>query len=123
VQNYAAILEERNGKTSEPDSSSPAQGSICEPMSLRDSGAASPPLNATENLWPPESLENEQRFGYYHARLYPFVEHRVWTPAGTGKLYSVHADCSEIVLDGCARNPDGSEERIRVRTEDVRPLQ
>jgi hypothetical protein len=73
--------------------------------------------------WPAESLETEQRFGLCHARLFLFVERRVWTPAGTGKLYKTGADYSEIVLDGSVRNADGSENRIRVRTEDVRPIQ
>jgi hypothetical protein len=123
MQSYAAILEGRNAKPSKFDSGSLAQGSMCEPMSLPDSLAAAPPLNETENLWPSESLENEQRFGYYHARLFPFVERRVWTPAGTGKLYRTSADYSEIILDGSRRNPDGSENRIRVRTKDVRPIQ
>jgi hypothetical protein len=66
--------------------------------------------------WPPESLQNEHRFGCYHARLFPFVGKRVWTPATTGTLLSTFADNCEIL-------PDGATKTVRVRAEDVRPIQ
>jgi hypothetical protein len=71
---------------------------------------------AAQGPWPPESLEAERRFGRGHARLFPFLGKRVWTPQETGILLSVFADLCEI-------HPDGSKGTIRVRTKDVRPIQ
>ncbi|HVT16280.1 MAG TPA: hypothetical protein VHQ90_08915 [Thermoanaerobaculia bacterium] len=39
--------------------------------------------------WPPESIDAEQRFGQWHARLYPFLGKTVATPAGPGRLVQV----------------------------------
>jgi hypothetical protein len=112
MHSYAAILEGRNAKPSKLNNGSLAQGSIREPMSL----PASVDTHAPENVWPAESLENERRFGFYHARLFPFVERRVWTPLGTGKLFTAYAEHCEIILDE-------TTQVIRVRTADVRPIQ
>jgi hypothetical protein len=68
-----------------------------------------------ETTWPPESEAQAQRFGQFHARLFPFIDERVWTAAGPGLLLSVHAMQCEIL-------PDGGVKTIRVPTEDVRPI-
>lgn len=73
-------------------------------------------LMATASAWPPASLEAERRFGQPHARLFPFVNKVVWTPAGTGKLLSVYAETCEVL-------PDGTTRTMRVPTADVRPIQ
>jgi hypothetical protein len=65
--------------------------------------------------WPAASLEAEQRFGQSHARLFPFIHKRVWTPAGIGILLSVFLEQCEIL-------PDSAEKTIRVQTGDVKPI-
>ncbi len=54
---------------------------------------------AAEGSWPPASLEAERRFGQAHARLFPFISKRVWTPQGPGVLLTAYADRCEIQLD------------------------
>jgi TubC N-terminal docking domain len=65
---------------------------------------------------PPESLEAERRFCQAHARLFPFIGKRVWTPVGTGVLLSVFAERCEI-------HPDGAIRTVRVPAREVRPIQ
>jgi len=59
--------------------------------------------------------ESERQFGQRHARLFPLIGMRVWTPQGPGKLLSVFAT-------GCEVHPDGSGKSIRVRSEEVQLL-
>lgn len=73
-------------------------------------------LKALQDTWPPASMEAERRFGQAHAKLFPFIGKRVWTPAGTGELLAAFAEQSEIL-------PDGATKTVRVRTEDVSPIQ
>ena len=54
---------------------------------------------ASETAWPPESLESERRFGCPEARLYPFLERRVLTPVGPGRLVQVFAERVAVVLE------------------------
>jgi hypothetical protein len=49
--------------------------------------------------WPPGPLDAEQRFGYPHARLFPFIGRKVRTPKGPGTLVQVFADRVTVVLD------------------------
>lgn len=51
-----------------------------------------------DQVWPPESLEAERRFGHSAARLYPFVGRRVSTPHGPGRLMQVFPDRVVVVL-------------------------
>ncbi|SRR5581483_1012074 len=69
-----------------------------------------------ETAWPLDSEVRAQRFGQSHARLFPFIRKRVWTPYGPGLLLSAYAEQCEIL-------PDGTTKTIRVRSEDVRPIQ
>jgi hypothetical protein len=62
---------------------------------------------SSETMWPPESQS--------HARLFPFICKRVWTPNGPGLLLSAYAELCEIL-------PEGATKTVRVRTEDVVPL-
>ena len=39
--------------------------------------------------WPGECLQSEQRFGSWHARLFPLIGKAVDTPQGPGKLFNV----------------------------------
>jgi len=73
-------------------------------------------LKALKQAWPPESEAQARRFGQSHARLFPFIRKRVWTPTGPGVLLSAYAEQCEIL-------PDGAAKTIRVRTQDVRPIQ
>ena len=54
-----------------------------------------------------------QRFGS-HARLFPFIGKRVWTPLGVGELFTAYADTCEVVLN---------DKVFSVPTADVRPIQ
>jgi hypothetical protein len=49
--------------------------------------------------WPPISLYAEQRFCLQHARLFPFIGHKVRTPNGSGTLLQVFADRVTVLLD------------------------
>ena len=49
--------------------------------------------------WPPESLDAQRRFGQPHARLFPFLGRKVWTPEGAGTLLQVFADRVIVLLD------------------------
>ena len=69
-----------------------------------------------ERLWSPGAFEAVERFGQAHARLFPFIGKRIWTPDGAGELLSVFAEQCEILLDGSLRT-------ARVLPEDVRPIQ
>ncbi len=71
--------------------------------------------NAEPDLWE-RIAESEARFGSPHARLFPLIGQRVWTPQGVGVLLSVFADRCEIY-------PDGSSQTIRVLPEHVRLIQ
>jgi len=62
------------------------------------------------------AVESERRFAQPHARLFPFIGRRVWTPSGAGLLLAVHADQCEVL-------PDGSDKTVRVATSSVRPIQ
>jgi hypothetical protein len=57
-----------------------------------------------------------RQFGQPHARLFPFLDKRVWTPQGPGKLLSVFATRCEVHLEG-------THETIRVLTGEVRVIQ
>jgi hypothetical protein len=50
--------------------------------------------------WPPESPDAEQRFGRWHARLYPFVGETVSTPHGAGRLVQVFPERASVVFAG-----------------------
>jgi|SRR5215467_2668799 len=50
-------------------------------------------------VWPPTSLDMEQRFAQPHAKLFPFIGRKVRTPAGTGTLLQVFAKRVMVVLD------------------------
>jgi hypothetical protein len=87
-----------------------------DPASQGDSrqGATSGRLDT--DPWPPECLKMERLFAQEHARLFPLLAKRVWTPQGAGILLSTFADQCEI-------QPDGANRTVRVRTEDVKPIQ
>ena len=57
-----------------------------------------PPATA-QGPWPPESLDALRRFGQPHARLFPFLGRKVWTPEGAGTLLQVFADHVLVLLD------------------------
>jgi hypothetical protein len=89
------------------------------PKSLAPQVAPEPQASAErsyEAAGPKQSLDAERRFGQSHARLFPFIDKRVWTPRGTGVLLQVFAERCEIL-------PDGQSRTVRVRTEDVSPIQ
>ena len=50
-------------------------------------------------LWPPESLESERRFGCPEAWLFPFLEKRVLTPDGPGRLVQVFSERVAVILE------------------------
>jgi hypothetical protein len=60
--------------------------------------------------------DSVRQFGQPHARLFPLIGKRVWTPQGSGKLLSVFASRCEIW-------PDGAEHTFRVRPEEVQVIQ
>lgn len=66
--------------------------------------------------WPEPSLAAEKRFSQPHTRLFPFVNRRVWSPAGPGLLLAVFAGQCEVLLDGQTKT-------VRIPTERVEPLQ
>ena len=49
--------------------------------------------------WPPESQEAVRKFGQSHARLFPFIGHKVRTPEGPGTLIQVFAGQVTVLLD------------------------
>jgi hypothetical protein len=65
-------------------------------------------------IWPPESLDAERRFGQPHAKLFPFIGRKVRTPAGPGTLLQVFAERVTVLLDSelskCAWFPPGEVE-------------
>jgi hypothetical protein len=50
-------------------------------------------------VWPLASLGAERRFGQPHARLFPFIGRKVWTPVGPGTLLQVFAERVTVLLD------------------------
>jgi hypothetical protein len=48
---------------------------------------------------PPGSFEATRRFGQPHAKLLPFLGHKVRTPEGPGTLLQVFADRVTVLLD------------------------
>jgi hypothetical protein len=72
------------------------------------------PRPRREQPWPTSSLEAERRFGQPHAKLFPYIRKRVWTPTGPGTLLSAFAEQCEILPEGATKT---------VRAEDVRPIQ
>jgi hypothetical protein len=75
----------------------------------------SPTVKAEPALWE-RTAQSEARFGSPHARLFPLIGRRVWTPQAVGVLLSVFADRCEI-------HPDGVGQTIRVLPEHVRLIQ
>jgi hypothetical protein len=51
------------------------------------------------DLWSPESITAERRFGQSHAKLFPFLGRKVRTPDGPGTLQQVFADRVTVLLD------------------------
>jgi len=49
--------------------------------------------------WPQKSLEAGRRFEQPHAKLFPFLGHKVRTPDGPGTLLQVFADRVTVLLD------------------------
>jgi hypothetical protein len=47
----------------------------------------------------PKAPDTVKRFGQRHARLFPFIGRKVWTPGGTGTLLQVFADRATVILD------------------------
>jgi hypothetical protein len=92
----------------------PDAESSTKPKSLAPQVAPEPKV--AKRLRSKDSLEAERRFEQPHARLFPFIDKRVWTPIGTGVLLQVFAGRCEILLDGQSRT-------VRVRPEDVGPIQ
>jgi hypothetical protein len=62
-----------------------------------------------------QMLNSEERFGQSHARLFPFIKKRVWTPSGMGLLLQVFEDRCEILLD--------QSRTVHVPPVNVRPIQ
>ena len=56
-------------------------------------------LAATVSGWPTESLDAQHRFGSSHAKLFPFIDKRVRTPNGYGRLFTVFAECVEVAME------------------------
>ena len=54
---------------------------------------------AGQGNWPSASADAERRFGQPHARLFPFLGRKVWTPVGPGTLLQVFADRVTVLLD------------------------
>jgi len=56
---------------------------------------------------PYASVDAEGRFAQPHAKLFPFLGRKVWTPQGPGTLIQVFADRCTVLLDlevsKCAR--------------------
>jgi hypothetical protein len=50
--------------------------------------------------WPLASIDAEQRFGGWHARLYPFIGETVCTPCGSGQLVQVFPDRASVIFPG-----------------------
>jgi hypothetical protein len=49
--------------------------------------------------WPAAAMEYGQRFGERHARLFPLLGRKVWTPQGSGTLIQVFANSVTVLLD------------------------
>jgi hypothetical protein len=75
-----------------------------------------PPGNPSDSGLRKSMQSSKRRFGQPHARLFPLIGQRVWTPQGVGKLLAVFAARCEV-------HPDRNEGTIRVRTDDVEPIQ
>jgi hypothetical protein len=63
-----------------------------------------------------QSAETVHRFGQPHARLFPFINRRVWTPEGMGTLFTAYAQHCEVVLDSTGQV-------ARMAAETVWPIQ
>lgn len=72
-------------------------------------------LDRPEPLWSDASLEYQRRFGQSHAKLFPFLGKRIWTPHGPALLLCAYAYQCEVL-------PDGAEKTLWVKTKDVLPL-
>jgi hypothetical protein len=95
-ENKAAILEYLRARVCSPE---------IQFVSLLD-----PKARKTDKLahWPSDSLDAERRFGQPHAKLFPFIGHKVRTPSGPGTLIQVFAERVTVLLDSerdgsCAR--------------------
>jgi hypothetical protein len=70
---------------------------ICEAPHTETIGQREP---RREAVWPPESEAAIKRFhGQLHARLFPFIGHKVRTPQGPGTLLQVFEDRATVLLD------------------------
>ncbi len=68
----------------------------------------------TAEGWPPESLVCAARFGHRAARLYPFLDRRVLTPKGPGRLRQVLEGSCRVLLEGLTTT-------VEVPAAEVRP--
>jgi len=86
-ENKAAILEYLRARVPTPESQFV---SLSDPMACK-----------TDKLehWPSESLDIERRFGQPHAKLFPFIGHKVRTPRGHGTPLQVFAERATVLLD------------------------
>lgn len=79
------IFSRKNGAIPEVPVEAPANGGVEECLPTQP--------------WPPESLDAERRFAQPHAKLFPFLGRKVWTPGGPGTLLQVFADRVTVLLD------------------------
>jgi hypothetical protein len=72
--------------------------------------------------WPAESLDAEHRFRCPEARLYPFLEQKVRTPLGLGKLIQVFKDRAAVLLDQELIKPKGEQRESYFNPSDICPV-
>jgi hypothetical protein len=92
-ENKAAVLEYLRARVRSPE--------------IQFASLPDPKVCKTDKLeyWPSDSLDAERRFSQPHARLFPFIGHKIRTPSGPGTLIQVFAERVTVLLD-CER--DGS---------------
>jgi hypothetical protein len=92
MRSYAAILEARNAAAWTKGETPRAHAMPTSEEVGQECRAADPWSSA-------ESLDAERRFGQPHARLFPFIGHKVRTPEGPGTLIQVFAERVTVLLD------------------------
>jgi hypothetical protein len=98
--------EQKNLAVTSPPSSPLSPAPVADVTEVKESGRnpSRPYLSEhpSENLHsgcPPESLDAEARFNQAHAKPFPLLGRKVWTPRGPGTLLQVFAGRVTVLLD------------------------
>lgn len=74
-----------------------------------------------EPKWSAESFGAERKFGHPAARLYPFLNQRVRTPRGMGRLLQVFKDRADVLLEAELAKPRSDQRASFFDPTDVCP--